>query len=101
MPSASRLANRKRRARRNISLLTRQFQQEALGRTKVVIHLLSILAQKGGEITVTKGTIDQVVAGLTQMSYSIDKGETENEFIFRLVTQIAPEQQETPVADAH
>ena len=92
MPSASRNANRKRRQRRNITLLTRGLRAEALDKTKALIHLMSVLAQKGGEVTVTKGTIDQVIHDLKKLSYSVDKGEAENEFIFRL--QVATEMPE-------
>lgn len=95
MLSASRNANRKRRQRRNITLLTRGLRAEALDKTKALIHLMSVLAQKGGEVTVTKGTIDQVIHDLKKLSYSVDKSEADNEFIFRL--QVATEM---PVAES-
>ena len=43
------------------------------------------ISGKGGEVTVTKGTIDQIVADLRKMSYSVDKTDVENEYVFRLV----------------
>ncbi len=84
-PSASRNANRKRRIRRNITLLRRAGYAEAVAKQKALIHLMAVLAQSGGEVTVTKGTIDQIMADLSKMSYSVDKGTVENELVFRLV----------------
>jgi hypothetical protein len=85
MPSASRNANRKRRIRRNMTLLKRAGYAEAVAKTKALVHLFAVLAQSGGEVTLTKGTIDQVVADMTKLSYSLDKAPIDGEFIMRLV----------------
>ena len=40
--------------------------------SKIYALLLAVLAQKGGEIVVTQGTIDQVGANLANLGYRID-----------------------------
>jgi hypothetical protein len=52
---------------------------------QVYAILLAVLAQSGGEITVTQGTLNQVGANMQQLGYIVTKGTVENEFIVRLV----------------
>lgn len=47
--------------------------------------LMTVLAQAGGEVTVTKGTIDQVEAKMSRLGWTVVAGEKENEFIVRMV----------------
>jgi hypothetical protein len=47
--------------------------------------LMAVLAQSGGEVTVTKGTIDQVDAKMGRLGWTIVAGATHNEFIVRMV----------------
>ena len=96
MPSASRNANRKRRIRRNITLLKRAGYQEALAKTKAMIHLYTLLAQSGREVTFTQGTLNQVVNDLKNLSYTITLNEAKTEFVMRLVTQTEPETETDP-----
>src|ERR1700680_1939422 len=49
------------------------------------VLLMAILAQHGGEVVVTKGTIEQVGANLPNLGYTMVKGAAENEFIVRLL----------------
>lgn len=56
------------------------------------ITLLTVLAQKGGEVVVTKGTIDQVNATLPSLSYEVKPvDEKGNEFIIRMLEGSGPE----------
>ena len=82
MPTTSRNANHKRRQRRTISLLTRQARQLLADLQKTHLTLLGVLAQSGGEVTVTKGTLAQVTR---QMSWQMVPGANEHEFIVRVV----------------
>ena len=86
--SAKRVSNRELRRR-----ATRSIQEGS----KVYALLLTVLAQSGGEIVVTKGTIDQVGMNLLNLGYVVVGGKEENEFIVRLTegkteigTEIAP-----------
>jgi hypothetical protein len=52
---------------------------------KVRLILLAVLAQSGGEVTVTNGTIQQVGSNLATLDYAIIDGKNPNESIVRLV----------------
>lgn len=47
--------------------------------------LLALLAQAGGELTVTAGTLEQVGQNLQDLSYVMVPGKESNEFIVRMV----------------
>ena len=96
MPSASREVRRKRRLKRTNSLLRRELQKETLARLNGRMTLLAVLAQKGSEVTITKGTIDQVVEQLNNLTYEIVAGETDGEYVIKLVT--LTESASTPAA---
>lgn len=57
----------------------------------VVTALLGVLAQSGGEITITQGTASQAVQEFVkgQLSWAIVPGKVEGEFVVRLVTREA------------
>ncbi len=93
MAQDSRSIRRKRRIRRNVSTLARRLGtqhttieqlQSELGRAQMT--LLMVLAQKGGEVTISKGTLDQVTAGIQTMGWQVVPGTVPSEFIVRLVT---------------
>ena len=86
MPSASREIRRKRRVKRNLSIMTRLAREEALNRVKVTTVLLSILQQAGGEIEVSQQTFNETVQNLGRVQYTVKKSETEGQFMVRLVT---------------
>ncbi len=87
MPSASRNANKKRRARRNITLLTRAAQSEAINRAKTMVVLCSVLNKLGGEIEVSKADIDGAAKNLTQLSFVVEPSAVEGHFMVKLVAQ--------------
>lgn len=66
----------------------RQYIREAQFAVKegarVFAVLLAVLAQKGGDVTITQGTLDQVGQNLSTMGYAIVPGATKGEFIVRL-----------------
>jgi hypothetical protein len=52
--------------------------------TKLFALFLTVLAQKGGEVTITQGTIDQVGERLMGLGYVVVPGKNEKEFIVRI-----------------
>ncbi len=106
MPTASRNERKKRRMKRTNSLLKKQIrnQQEAFQRYAAYtqqMHLIfmTVLGQSGGEIRITKGTIEQAQLNLQNLSYSVTPTENtdvdgvsapSNEYVVRLVTQEEP-----------
>ena len=97
MSSASRNERRKRRQRRSISLLTRQSSQLRVQLQTTHIALLGVLAQLGGEVTVTKGTLAQVTR---QMSWQTVPGANAQEFIVRVIEGSSEEDIRTVVEPA-
>ena len=93
MPTASRNERRKRRQRRTISLLTRQSNRLQEQFQKTHFTLLGVLAQSGGEVTVTKGTLQQVLDRLKFLNWQTIAGKEENEYVVRVIE--APEPAET------
>lgn len=92
MAADSRNVKHKRRQRRNISLLTRELRRVQQAHVKAMATLFAILAQKG-DVTITKGTIDQVVDKLTQLQYKTAPGALDGEYVISLV-------EATPEGDA-
>jgi hypothetical protein len=87
MASASKAIRQKRRIRRNLSLVTRAYREEALNRVKVQTILLTILAQHGGEIVVTQDGLNSAVASLGKAQYVVEPlGDDKKAFAVRLVT---------------
>jgi hypothetical protein len=74
---AGRLSNRERRRRADEAI--------EIG-TKAVLTTLVLLAQKGGEITVTQGTLQQCMANLDNLDYIVEPNpKVPGEFIVRLI----------------
>ena len=77
------------RTKRTLSLTTRALQQTEQQRQQTMMTLLSVLAQAGGEITITKGTIQQVIEQYAQLAFSTGPGTVEGEFVVKMVTRDA------------
>lgn len=92
MPTASRAERRKRRIKRNNTLLKASLKRESIDRFKTHSLLMAVLAQKGGEATVTEGTLKQVVDNIRNLGYTVIKGEKDGEFIVRMTEAATPEQ---------
>lgn len=90
MPSASRNANRKRRARRNVSLLKRAVQSEALSRVKTTVVTFAILNKLGGEIELSKRDLDTAAVNMTKLSFVVEPSALEGNFMVRLVALTEP-----------
>lgn len=59
---------------------------EAISVGTTALHLLlTVLAQKGGEVVVTQGTIDQCASKLNELDFEIVDGEKRGEFIIRML----------------
>lgn len=84
MAHASPRKRRERRLKRQMTLLERQFtlaqRIEMLERSlaqaqqqgsSAVLLLLAILAQKGGDIEITTGTLDQVKANIANLGWNV------------------------------
>lgn len=97
MPSASRNANKKRKARRNVTLLTRAAQSEAINRAKTMVVLAAVLNKLGGEIEVSKADIDGAAKNLTHLLYVVEPSAMPGFFMIRLVT--APATAQAPVPE--
>jgi hypothetical protein len=68
---------------------------------KTFVVLLTVLAQSGGEVTITKGTSDQVVADLARLTWAIEPGKEANEYVVRVVTDAdVATVPETPAVEA-
>lgn len=85
MSTPSRNERRKRRLKQNNSLLQRALKTESLARAKGMVVLCAVLGQKGGEVTITKGTLQQAIEHLSQLSYDIRQTE-EGELLVKLIT---------------
>lgn len=93
-------ANQRHKARlkRTVTQLQRAFQQlnAQFGQTQTM--LLAVLAQHGGDITVTAGTIQQILPKLSVLGWqTVASAETPGEFVVRLVDN-TPETAEEPTA---
>jgi len=90
MANVSRALRHKRHLRRHANQMLRAAKGSRKDALKYFSLLMTVLAQKGGEIVVTKGTIEQVEAKLTRLSFEIVKDKyVPEEFTIRLVE--APE----------
>lgn len=99
MPKASRNERRKRQVKRTNSLLKRQLRGLSAEANKAYLALITILAQKGGEITVTRGTMQQAANDLLTLGFSVGPGVDEQELIIRLVTNSAVGEAAPPVEE--
>lgn len=92
--TAKRISNREMR---------RQAQRAIEHGTKAHLILLAVLAQTGGEVTVTDGTLQQVGMNLADLDFAIVSGANKGESIVRLVNgkEVAalPETVLLPAAD--
>lgn len=95
MASASREIRRKRRVKRNLTLMTRIAREEGLNRIKVQSVLLAILARHGGEIEITQQTLNDTIKSLGKIQYVVEKKNPDSDpfdglFVVRLVTTTEP-----------
>ena len=100
MPTASRNLRRKRRIKRTNSLLKRQLRGLSQEAHKSYVFLMAILAQHGGEVTITKGTLVQSQENVTKLGYQVapDPADDTN-LIVRLVVLEQPAPQESDAVD--
>jgi glucokinase len=89
MANVSRGLKHKRKLRRQANLMLRAARASRKDSLKYFSLFMTVLAQRGGEMVVTKGTIDQVEEKLGRLSFEIVKSENGMEFTLRLVE--APE----------
>jgi len=66
-------------------ILRREAKAAINAGARAVVVLLTVLAQRGGEVTITQGTLDQCTQNLNHMDFGIFPGATEGEFIVRLL----------------
>lgn len=91
MAHLSRNARAKARKKRTITLQKRLITKLAEDYRRTMIALLGILAQGGGEVRVTMGTIQQVEENLRGLGWKVTPSQTDrNEVIMTLVTVEAP-----------
>ena len=85
MATASRNERKKRRQKRTNSLLKQSLKQTYQAHANALVTLFAVLAQRGGSVMVTKGTLEQASQNLNRLSYQVDKGDNEREYIVRVV----------------
>ncbi len=93
-----------RKVRRINADLRRQVRRMShLGRSAYAT-LLAVLAQHGGEVTITQGTLEQVNENFRNLSFAVSqKKDIPNEFTVRMVVEeeaTAVETPETPEEDS-
>ncbi len=71
--------------KRTNSLLKKSLSRASQEQAKAFTILCAVLAQRGGSVMVTKGTLDQAAQNLSRLSYQVEKGEAEGEFIVKVV----------------
>lgn len=89
MAKLSRNARGKARVRRNLSLMGREYRKLQAAHFNTHLTLLMVLAQSGGELTVTQGTMQQTVEQIKTLNWQSGPGVTPNEFVVRLVVNEA------------
>lgn len=73
---------RLKRANTKLRRAIRTVQQDSISHFHL---LLVLLAQQGGEATVTRGTIDQVQRNLRTLSYQMVKSAVEGEYVVKML----------------
>ncbi len=102
MAHASRNVRKARRLRRNANQAHRTGRKIAFEAQKTFAVLMAVLAQAGGDVTVVKGTLDQVSANLPRLGYTMIAGANAGEFIVRQTLEEVPlpAQNDPPADDA-
>lgn len=92
MAKLSRNARKKARTKRSISTLGRTLRTLQADYIKTQTMLLAVLAQRGGSVTITAGTLQQVLPKLSRIGWESAPVEgTEGEWEIRIVEQDTPE----------
>lgn len=100
MANVSRALRHKRKLRRHANQMLRAARGSRKDALKYFSLLMTVLAQKGGEIVITKGTIQQVERTLPRLSFEIVKAKDGiEEFTLRMVEAPEPADEGTDVAD--
>lgn len=86
MAQASKRQRQMRRLKRRISLSNRHSKIIGSKLTEANHLLLGVLAQSGGEVTVTTGTLEQIVKDFAHMAWVVEKGRADNELVVKLVS---------------
>lgn len=87
MAHANRNTRHKQRIRRNLSLANRQLRELQKAHFNTHLTLLMILAQRGGEVVVTQGTMQQTIQGIQGLNWQTFPGDNPNEFVVRLLVK--------------
>jgi hypothetical protein len=99
MAQASHRVRLRRRLKRKASLAIQQFRKVEQARMNAATSLCMVLAQQGGDMTLSKGTVEQVITNLNRLSYSVTRsvdgeGQPTGEYVLKLVEAA----QDAPVA---
>ena len=89
MPQDSKRKRYARKLRRSRTLAIRSLKESRIVAFNAHTTLLSVLAQQGGEVTVTLGTFQQVIQDVQKLNWVNAPGANGGEFIVRLVTEDA------------
>lgn len=84
MAKASRNLRKQRRQKRQLSIMAHAATHQHSELLKTQMMLLAVLAQKGGEVIVTTGTMQQVLKNYRGMGWTLVPGVEPNERIVRM-----------------
>lgn len=84
MAKASRNLRKQRRQKRQLSIMAHAATHQHSELLKTQMMLLAVLAQKGGEVIVTTGTMQQVLENYRGMGWTLVPGAQPNERIVRM-----------------
>ncbi len=96
--NGSNKAKHLRRAKRKNTLLLRTLKERHSQWFTTMTTLLAVLAQHGGEVTITQGTAQQAIEGFVKGEVGFDTvaGKVDGEFIVRLVSRAVKPTEEAP-----
>jgi hypothetical protein len=87
MPTASRNARKKARAKRTMSLTKRALREAAFAANRNHSVIMMLLDQAGGEIRIAKATMDRIVPRMASLQFQITPDGEEGAIISTVVPQ--------------
>lgn len=100
MPSASRNERKKRRTKRNLTIMKRAYFAETVARARMAAIFYAVLAKLDGEVEISSAAISSAVDNLTKLTFVVEPSAAEGFFMVKLVANesipIAPVEQAHP-----
>lgn len=100
MPTTSRNERKKRRTRRNLTLMKRAYVYETVARARIAAVFYAVMAKLGGEIEITTAGLNSAVDNLTKLNFVVEPSAVAGNFMVKMVANesipIAPMEQAHP-----